>query len=688
MLPFANDQLRLPDGKVYTYLCPAEKPDHCYLLDTADRNCWPTRVSTSFLAEAVLVRQPDAPVRQHQRARSHAKQAQMTQRWRVIQPLVANPKIFEYAVRWRLIEERAKEVGCSPATVMGYLRRYWSYGQTQEALIYIAPRGPERRRRRGGRQPTYHNRYDCGPEDFVHFRWAAEQVFLKNQYSTMQAAYEDLLHRKYSRQDEEDRIVVFPPGERPSKAQFVAYLKENYSDEYRARKRHGDKDYDSNVRGSFGTSRSKAVGAGHVYEMDATIVDVMLVSQLDRSLIIGRPTLFYLVCAFSRLIVGWYLGLESPSWQAALYAIFSISDDKEKVCTRLGIRYRPDQWPAHEILPKEIHADRGEAMHTDAEQLAAGLRVAVTNIPGLRGDMKGLVEEKFSMTHKAMADLAPGYSPGRNRNTRRKSDGSKTSALTLHELERIVVRSILKHNRTPLANPQYTPQEFRARMVPSPINLWTFDIENQTGRLSRVSANTLRATLLPQEWASVTRNGFRIGDCFYQATEPALNSLCTQGRQIIATLPCHIHRNQVDTIHIWFGDELYPAVLTARSELYAGLSHMEAGSVAEELKRRSHDDDQIRLNNKVNFRSEVRDISDKARSATSAVAKGLSVSSRRKEIVQNRERERELERTTVAEHLAPSQSENSGILPPASPQSSSSKNRLTAVVRALRNAPQ
>lgn len=686
MQPFANDQLRLPDGKVYTYLCPSEKPDHCYLLDTANRNCWPTLVSTAFLAGATLVRQSDEPVRQHQRARSSAKQAQMIHRWRVIQPLVANPEILQHAVRWRLIEERAKEVGCSPATVMGYLRRYWSYGQTQEALIYVAPRGPERRRRRGGRQPIYHNRYDCGPEDYVHFRWAAEQVFLKNEYSTMQAAYEDLLNRRYSRLDEEDRVVVFPPGERPSKAQFVAYLKENYSDEYRARKRRGDKDYDSNVRASFGTSRSKAVGAGHVYEMDATIVDVMLVSQLDRSLIIGRPTLFYLICAFSRLIVGWYLGLESPSWQAALYAIFSISDDKEKACTRLGIRYRPNQWPAHEILPKEIHADRGEAMHTDAEQLAAGLRVTVTNIPGLRGDMKGLVEEKFSMTHKAMADIAPGYSPGRNRNVRRKPDGSKTAALTLQQLESIVVRGILKHNRTPLKNPQYTPQEFRANIVPSPINLWTFDIQNQTGQLSRVSARKLRATLLPQEWASVTRTGFRVGDCFYEATESALNSLCTQGRQTVEKLPCHIHRNQVDTIHIWFGDELYPAVLTARSELYAGLSHMEAGSVAEELKRREHAEDQIRLNNKVNFRREVREISNQARTATREVAKGLSVSFRRKEIVQSREREREFERSIAAERLTPDKSENLQPLESSPTPPPSSPNKLTGVVRALRKA--
>ncbi len=51
-------------------------------------------------------------------------------------------------------------------------------------------------------------------------------------------------------------------------------------------------------------------GPGSRYEIDATIADVYLLSA-DRQRVIGRPTLYVVVDVFSRMVAGFYIGLET-----------------------------------------------------------------------------------------------------------------------------------------------------------------------------------------------------------------------------------------------------------------------------------------------------------------------------------------------------------------------------------------
>ena len=58
----------------------------------------------------------------------------------------------------------------------------------------------------------------------------------------------------------------------------------------------------------------------------------------DGSDVIGRPILYLVIDYFSHQIVGFYLGLENPSWTPASLALANAFGDKVDYCASLGIK--------------------------------------------------------------------------------------------------------------------------------------------------------------------------------------------------------------------------------------------------------------------------------------------------------------------------------------------------------------
>jgi transposase InsO family protein len=78
------------------------------------------------------------------------------------------------------------------------------------------------------------------------------------------------------------------------------------------------------------TATSQALGPGSRYEIDATIADIYLVSNSNPESIVGRPTIYFVIDVFSRLVAGFYIGFESPSYLAAIQALNIAMTDKVK----------------------------------------------------------------------------------------------------------------------------------------------------------------------------------------------------------------------------------------------------------------------------------------------------------------------------------------------------------------------
>ena len=101
------------------------------------------------------------------------------------------------------------------------------------------------------------------------------------------------------------------------------------------------------------------MGPGAKYQIDATVGDIYLVSQFDRSDIIGRPVMYFVMDSYSRMVTGMYVGLEGPSWAGAMMAIENAASDKVAYCSSYGVTITEDEWPCHPY-PTAILGDRGE----------------------------------------------------------------------------------------------------------------------------------------------------------------------------------------------------------------------------------------------------------------------------------------------------------------------------------------
>ena len=97
-------------------------------------------------------------------------------------------------------------------------------------------------------------------------------------------------------------------------------------------------------RAVLGRSTTGLLGPGFFFQVDATVADVHLVDE-SRTHNIGRPVFYVVIDVFSRMIVGFYVGLEHASWEAASLALVNMVSRKSPYCQTLGIEIPDAQWP-------------------------------------------------------------------------------------------------------------------------------------------------------------------------------------------------------------------------------------------------------------------------------------------------------------------------------------------------------
>ena len=166
----------------------------------------------------------------------------------------------------------------------------------------------------------------------------------------------------------------------------------------------------------------------------------------DLKSIIGRPTLYAVVDVYSRLIAGFYVGLENPSYVTAMLALVNAMTDKVQLCQSYGYNIEPEDWPSIGI-PDAILADRGELLGYQIESLEQAFGVRIENTPPYRGDAKGIVERSFKTLQADFKPFAPGVVTGDIVRKRGGKDYRLDATLTLHEFTKIIIGSILQRNQ-------------------------------------------------------------------------------------------------------------------------------------------------------------------------------------------------------------------------------------------------
>jgi hypothetical protein len=656
-------------------------------IDKYGKKVFPQTMPMAWLQEAAKPLDEKHNCRTLVAAREGASEASKRRadvRWHLIKGIVDAPELYQEGARWELVQAHAREMKCSANTILTALRLWWQGGQTRDALLgyRMRPKSPEEQAEEHNKKkleltkPCMRGRPATKPGsvnfratglDHENYKNVIDTYYMKDARLGVRHAYAELLARHYTYVDGNGARFLKSPGEYPSLRQFGCYLKKHYSTEFMLRSRKGAKAFAREDRQVFGTVEDTCRRPGQIYELDSTIADATIVSSEGRKDIIGRPTVFIIIDRKSRLIVGWYIGLEKPCWDAVLEAIFSVAEDKRALCRRLKIDYDPNDWVAQGILCELLLVDRGEVRDRRANSLVS-LNTTISHLPSCRPDWKPLVEGSFKLTHAAIKD-APGYNPASNAVKRRSVDYSTQAALTLEEFEAIVVRWFIAHNRTVRKNHEFSRDQYRDRVEPSPLNLFSHGIRTQSGMMRRFSEEELKLALLPRAEATIDERGIWVNKMCYQPEGGEHPEWFVEGRRGVGAVKISYDRRRVDRIYVH--DDRSPggfffAKLARHSVRYQGLSLAEAQWMQRGEEELLANADHSRNEQFTRFKDYARPITESAMREMKAATKGASKASRRAITPQAREAElnRERDRRTAEGGTAGSPC---GTVAPSSP---------------------
>lgn len=469
--------------------------------------------------------------------------------WDIIASLVQNePEIYFREQRGDLVESIIIQHRVTKATVYKYLRRYWRAGKIKNGLLPLfykcgAPgeEKPAGKNKRG--RPTKLAAL-AGDSDSGGLNVNADikeklclgykRYYQKQGEAPWQMAYDKTIQNLFNKGFILNGNVLVPSlppqSELPTLRQFKYWAKKNQNISITLSKRMGERNFLLKNRGITGSSAQMATGPGSIFQIDATVGDVYLVSSFDRSLIIGRPVIYIVIDVFSRLIVGLYVGLEGPNWIGAMMALANTAGDKVSFCKDYGIDINENQWPSHYLCEK-ILADRAELLSGSSDVLVDSLNITIANTASYRADWKAIVERQFRCLNDIVIHWLPGAVRARIQE-RGSRDVRLDAKLTLREFTEILIHLILHHNCNHLIS-WYSYDEFmiEERVTRIPIELWSWGMKNRGGHLRERSADDIKLSLMPRAEAVVTPAGIKLApDIYYSCASAVQNDWFVRAR--------------------------------------------------------------------------------------------------------------------------------------------------------------
>lgn len=596
---------------------------------------------------------------------SEAERSGRDRAWTIIQSIVeAGPeKMFDRKERGRLIAAVIAQGLATKPTVYLHLYRYWQGGQTLHALIprmqNKGGRGKVRTESSGqgkkrGRPSLVQQVTGQATGVNVDERLRGllvkigEEFYESKEGLTMRQALDAGLKKYFN--NGYDILpngalvpILLPDHALPTLRQFKYWYGRSKSREDTIIARQGEREYNLRHRPLRGESTSMAFGPGSLYQIDATVGDVYLVSSLDPRLIIGRPVIYVVIDTFSRLVVGFTVGLEGPSWMGMVLAFEHVATDKVEFCRAMGINITPDVWPVHHF-PEAVLGDRGELESRNATSLVKGFDLRVANTPPYRADWKGIVERRFRLVNDRVVRWLPGAV---RRAVRGDKDYRLEGAMTLAQLRKVLTLCFLEHNQTATI-PNY-PRDAdmkRDRVQANPLELWHWGLEHRTGALRYFPPDMVRRKLLPRARATMTPRGLRYGKQYY--TCDLIEAQGWRGRARDGTWREEIAYDPWSSAQIWLQPKGHKDLIPCEEIPGMGASggvpwaELELDLALDEFHRRREQG--ARRQARVHYDVQIEQVKQEAKDLLAAAPSTNSKAQRLRDITGNRHTEKLLER--------------------------------------------
>lgn len=597
--------------------------------------------------------------------------------WAVIKDIVnLEPDIYYKHLRGGIIVQTAKKANVKKDTVYKYLRRYWIGGLTPNALLPAffnsGGLGKQKKSNTGVKRgrprkvllvDSTHVGVNVDDEIKKIFRIAIEMFHNKSDCPTLQRTYEKMCQKFFNNgyyiRDGFRYSIIKDLRERPTITQFRYFYKTEFDIEKTITTREGRTEFETRYRALLGDTFSISFGPGSLWEIDATVVDVYLISIVNNRWIIGRPVLYIVIDSFSRCVEGLYVGLEGPSWIGAMMALENAMTDKVSYCAQYGVQISEDDWPCHQ-MPRAIIGDRGEMISRSSDNLPTSLNIGVYNTPPYRDDLKSIVERHFRIAKDTTIKWLPGAIKQRYRQ-RGEPDHRLDAILTINDFIEIMIRTILKHNNE--WRLQYYP--LNKHMVadgikPIPRELRHWGIIKNNGILREQPAEIIRLGLMPKEMATVKAEGIQFNGAHY-SSDRAVREQWFEKARAFGSYKVQVAYDPRWTEYIYIpykngGKFSFDKCrVLPKDTRYMGLRYEEVKDwiAIEDIERRL--DENYKLQSKCNLITETEEIIKRAKKRRTDSAVELSASKKIEGIKSNKEREkaylRKLEHWDIGKEL-------------------------------------
>jgi transposase InsO family protein len=600
---------------------------------------------------------------------SPSQRAKRDRAWEVLQFFFQQfeDQEFMFLVRYRQQASQLTQATfhISASTLRHYLIRYWVGGGTKNSVLPLFHRcgasGKERiaTSKSRGRPRMNDSRQGVSVDEKMkkQLKTGLHRYYYNHRQNSLRTAYELTLKDFFStlekRPDGTTYPVLMASSQLPTYRQFVYWARKWNTLKREIITRQGMRVYQQNYRTIIGDATQDAdLGSGSVFQIDSTIFDIYLVSSVNRDIIVGRPVLYVVVDAYSRMIMGINVTFESfNAYTGAMIALANAMTSKQAYGTRFEMAIADEEWPY--CVPTRILADRGELVGGQIENAIQRLGITIQNSPPYRADYKGIVEQMFHQLNIKIKPFAEGIVVKGNRPRERgEIDYRLKSSMTLDEFTKIILKAVRFHNDFHVLSDYVTDELMVEESVEKiPRMLWKHGVTHKKGQLRMLPDHVIRMALYPTDQASVTAKGVSFKGLLYSSPF-ALKENWFQTARSEGSWRLTVSYDPRDLTHLYFQDDANQGIQTLTLLAYLTkfyqMSMEEVEAIRDFERHIESQSKEKELQEKIKLFQDISDIVTVAKTKTEAerdVTK--SKSQRLAGIKENQRLEREVERQGV-----------------------------------------
>jgi len=498
-------------------------------------------------------------------AMSDAEKADIERVWPGIQLLAKHmPDSLQPRVRAELLRKLKAEGGPSRPTMMTAFRRYCQRGMRKDALRSArrhcgAPGKPRNSDKPLGRPRTLS---PGAPMPITSALGKAIVTCAKRHYQPGKRTSWPNVYRRFKAELKAAELKAaggdiaqfakdYVNAPVPTLQQFVYHALKGIDPVALFARTKGWRKAQQMLRTLLSNSRNDARGIASRYIIDATKLDVHVVSRLDRNRIVGRPTLYIVTDVVTRLTVGFYLGLEPPSWYAATLALLNVFEDKVALCAKYGITIPSYMWPTGTTCVALLSDGGSEFLSKAATDAVGTLYQDLETAPPYRGDCKAVAERTFGLAQTAFGPYLPGYVEGPRRE-RGERDPRLDAAFDIEAIRYTVILQILAMNNLPRRDFDGDPDLIAAGVPYVPTQLWqAYEAQSIVDGYA-LPYDVARKILRPKRQVKIQKHAVRFAEGLYYCSDELLAQDWFQHVKINGTaLTAGYDPGDMTTIEVW-----------------------------------------------------------------------------------------------------------------------------------------